>query len=278
MATIAAALRDAVEQLHFSDTPRLDAQILLAYVLQTGRAYLVAFDEQELTDKQLRVFNELVARRKLGEPVAYITGIRAFYDVELRVTPDVLIPRPETEHLIEAAIEYAKDKTRLVAADIGTGSGAIAVTIAKHCPQAMMFATDISEAALAVAKDNAETIGVSVRFAQGYLAQPLLDEKLKVDLLMANLPYIETDEVRTLEVAKHEPHLALDGGDDGLDLVRELLHQTVDLCEKGACILLEIGTTQGEATLKLADDILQPQAADIIKDYAGHERIVKIIM
>lgn len=278
MPTIEAALRDGISQLHMSDTPRLDAQILLAFVLQKGRAYLVAYNDQELTDKQLRVFESLVQRRAKGEPVAYITGTKAFYDLELQVTPDVLIPRPETEHLVEAAIEYAKGKEHVIAADIGTGSGAIAITVAKHCPHITMHAVDISVEALVVAERNAKTIGVDIKFAYSSLAKKLLDANLKVDLLMANLPYIETGELKALEVSKHEPTLALDGGADGLDLVRELLQQAMYLCDEGACILLEIGAAQGEATLKLADEILQPQAADIIKDYAGRDRIVKIIV
>jgi len=269
-------LQEAYSQLAESDSPRLDAQILLCHVLKVGKAYLIAHDDYELSNEENAAFTTLIERRAKGEPVAYLIGHKGFYDLEFSVTPDVLIPRPETEHLIEAALEWAKGKDALIAADIGTGSGAIAITFAKHCPQATVHAVDISASALEIARKNAEKNAVSVSFHEGYLGQALIDQQIKLNLLMANLPYIRSEEMNTLAVAKTEPQLALDGGEDGLDFVRELLQQAPTLCKPDALILLEIGAEQGQAVLDFASKTLSPKNAHIIKDYAGHDRIVQI--
>lgn len=276
--TIQTALENAIKTLVNSPSARLDAQILLTTVLGVDKAYLFAYGERELTEAQAAKYQTLIERRSTGEPIAYIIGQVGFYDIELMVSPAVLIPRPETEHLIEAALEFSKNRTGLVAADIGTGSGAIAVTFAKHCPQAEVHAVDISAAALAIARQNAEKIGVAIQFYEGHLAQPLVERGLKIDLLMANLPYIPTAELVQLEVSKHEPLLALDGGEDGLDLVRELLQQAKAVCSEKALILLEIGSGQGQECLEIAQDILAPREASLIYDYAGHDRIVRILV
>lgn len=274
--TIRQILQNAYPKLSNSETPRLDAQILLCHVLKVDKAYLIAHDDDELSEDEQKTFQALIARRAKSEPIAYLIGSKGFYDLEFIITPDVLIPRPETEHLIEAALLWAKGKSALIAADIGTGSGAIAVTIAKHLPQAMVHAVDISATALEIARKNAEKNSVSVRFHEGYLADPLIKQSIQVDLLMANLPYIRSEDMTKLEVAKTEPHLALDGGTDGLDLVRELLQQAPQICKPDALILLEIGAEQGQAVLNFAQKILSPKDCSIIKDYAGHDRIVNI--
>lgn len=276
MTQIRESLQQAYKQLSASGSARLDAQILLCHVLKVNKVYLIAHDDYELTEDEQTHYETLVARRKQGEPIAYIMGSKGFYDLEFIVTPDVLIPRPETEHLIEAALTWAKQQTVIIAADIGTGSGAIAVTFAKHVPQAIVYAADISTKALGIAKKNAEKNQVSVTFHEGYLAKPLVEEKIKVNLLMANLPYIRSAEMSILDVAKTEPQLALDGGDDGLDLVRELLQQVPEICLPNTLILLEIGTEQGQAVLDFANETLSPKNAIVLKDYAGHDRIVRI--
>jgi len=272
------ALKFAQASLPQSSSPQLDAQLLLCRVLAVDKPYLFMYPQQTLSPEQQAQFEALLKRRRQGDPMAYILGTKGFWDLEFKVTPDVLIPRPETEHLIEAALAWGKDRNDIVAADIGTGSGAIAVTIAHHLPQASVHATDISSQALNIAQQNAARNGVQVHLQQGNLAQPLIDAGITVNLLMANLPYIRRDELPSLPVAGYEPHSALDGGADGLTLIRELLQQIPYICRSDALILLEIGAAQGAAAVELAAMLLSPQARSIIKDYAGHDRIVKMML
>ena len=269
------SLNHAYKQLQYIPTNRLDAQVLLCHVLGVDKAYLIVHDERVLNSDEQAEFQTLIEHRVSGAPIAYIIGKKDFWDLEFIVTPSVLIPRPETEHLIEAALDWIKEKEPVDAVDIGTGSGAIAVTIAKHT-KSKVIAIDISPDALSVAKQNARKHEVDIQFYQGSLAQPLIDEGIKVDLLMANLPYIRSDEMTELAVSKHEPHLALDGGDDGLDLVRELVLQVSDVCKPDALILLEIGMEQGLAVLDFARKHLLLREASIIKDLAGLNRIVRL--
>ena len=279
--TIRAALRAAQERLRpVSESAALDAHVLLAETLGKSRAYLLTHDDETLSFEQERQLNAWVSRRAAGEPVAYITGRRAFYDREIIVTPEVLIPRPETELLLEqtlAIVGANGGSPQPTVVDVGTGSGALAVTLAAHCPQARVYATDSSAAALAVAQRNTEANSVTVTFMQGDLLQPLIDGGIRVDLIMANLPYIAQDELAGLAVSRFEPRLALDGGADGLDLIRRLLAQAPQVCNAGAVILLEIGVRQGVAVRELAQ-ALSPQSVDVLPDYAGYDRMVKIVL
>ncbi len=273
--TIADCLRAARQRLQpESDSASLDAQALLAETLGVERAYLLAHGDAPLTDEQAARFAGLVARRAAGEPVAYILGRRAFYDRVFIVTPDVLIPRPETELLLERALAFVRSRPRVTAVDIGTGSGALAVTLAALCPTADVHAADISPAALAVARRNAALHAAPVTFHQGDLLGPLLAQDLRVDLLMANLPYIASDDLPALAVSRYEPRLALDGGPDGLGLIRRLLAQAPAALNPGALVLLEIGADQGAAALALARAALRPADAGVLPDYAGLDRIV----
>ena len=275
MTTIAEALRDARARFEpVSDSAGLDAHVLLAAALGVERAFLLGHPEQALTGEQAERFEVWVARHAAGEPVAYLLGRRGFYDRELLVTPDVLIPRPETELLLERALAFARGKRDLTAVDVGTGSGALAVTFAAHAPAATVYAVDISPVALALARRNAEHNGVTgqVTFLQGDLLQPLIDQQVRVDLVMANLPYIASDEVPRLDVSRYEPTLALDGGPDGLDLVRRLLAQLPQVANPGALVLLEIGAGQGAATLALTGG-----RGTLHQDYAGLDRIVELV-
>lgn len=277
MVTIQMALADAKRRIAaVSSSVSLDAQLLLASLLGVDRVYVIAHPEHELTRQEAEKYESLIARRARGEPVAYLLGQRAFYDREFVVTPDVLIPRPETEHLLERALEHAHKQPDLTAVDVGTGSGALAVTFAAHAPAARVYATDISMEALAVARRNAQD--VKVNFLQGDLLSPLVDAHIQVDLLMANLPYIAADELRKLAVSQFEPRLALDGGADGLDLIRRLLTQVPVVCLPGAVVLLEIGATQGEAVCELVRTQLQPASVQVLQDYAGHDRVVEIVL
>jgi release factor glutamine methyltransferase len=256
-----------------SPSASLDAQLLLAEVLNVSRAYILAHGEEILTDEQIEAYEGLIRRREAGEPIAYILGRKPFYDREFVVSPAVLIPRPETELLLEWALQIAdRDGVRTVV-DVGAGSGALAVTFAALRPQIKVYAVDVSEAALQVAQENARLNDVQVEFLHGSLLQPLIERNLKADLVMANLPYIARDEVPTLEVSRYEPHLALDGGGDGLDLIRELLRQAPQACSSGAAILLEIGADQGEAMLRLGQAFAE---VELRQDYAGLDRMVRV--
>jgi release factor glutamine methyltransferase len=275
--TIAQALNFAKTQIEpASDSASLDAQMLLGEIIKQERDYLLAHPEQPLTEEQQAHYVEWIRRRAAGEPVAYIIGRRAFYDREIAVTRDVLIPRPETELLLEQALVFIKEHPLAAAVDVGTGSGALAVTLAAHCPQAQVYATDISPAALATARYNAFLNEVNITFFNGDLLEPLISRQLRVDVVMANLPYIATDELANLEVSRHEPRLALDGGVDGLDVIRRLLTQIPAACKPGALILLEIGANQGGAALELVRNLLPSHRAQILKDYSALDRIVKI--
>ncbi len=276
MTTIANILLFARQRLPSSETAMLDAHMLLCRVLATGRAYLLAHPEHVLTPEQAAQYADWINRRAAGEPVAYILGEAGFFDRDFRVTPAVLIPRPETEHLVEEALLFIQQQPHISAADIGTGSGAIAVTVAANAPRVTMHATDVSSAALTLARHNAAQHGVNITFHQGHLAQPLITAGITVRLLMANLPYIASDELPKLDVSKYEPHLALDGGSDGLRLIAELLEAVPQICQPGALILLEIGADQGAAAAELAQQTLSPQFVSLIKDYAGHDRVVRI--
>lgn len=277
MTTIGQALQDARERLKpVSTSVSLDVQLLLAEVLGCNRAHVIAHPEKPLTSEQAAQYEQWVTRREQGEPIAYILGRRAFYDREFIVTPDVLIPRPETELLLEMALAFVRSRDGAAAVDVGTGSGALAVTLAANAPDVTVYAVDLSEKALAVAQENARQQQTTIHFMQGDLLQPLIDAGLHVDLVMANLPYIATEELQGLEVARHEPNMALDGGADGLDLIRRLLAQVPLVCKAGACILLEIGADQGAAVVRLAHDMLSPAAVSLHQDLAGLDRIVRI--
>jgi release factor glutamine methyltransferase len=226
-------IRDALEQGTAALTlagqtpkPRLDAQVLLSHVLDVERATLYTYPEHLLTAQQEQQFSQLIERRKLGEPIAYLTGHKEFFGLDFLVDRRVLIPRPETELLVEAALSIIRERladARVpVVADIGTGSGIIPITLAVQEPRLpYLYASDISSDALAVARLNCQRHAVEqrVRLLQGDLLAPLPEP---IDLLTANLPYVGTDEMEVLtpEVHAYEPHLALFSGDQGLDAMR----------------------------------------------------------
>ena len=270
--SIRSALRAARLALESSDTADLEAQALLSHTLGVDRAFLFTHAETSLSDSQLAGFQSAVARRAAGEPIAYITGVKGFYDIELLVSPAVLIPRPETELLLEEALRLTECRSGVTVADIGTGSGALALTFSRQRPAAKVYASEISRAALAIARKNAERNGANVTFLEGDLAEPLIERGIQIDLLMANLPYISSAELAALEVSRFEPRLALDGGADGLAPIRRLLEQIPSVCSEGAWALLEIGADQGEAVANLVRDRVGARC-DILPDYAGLDRI-----
>ncbi|MDX2079011.1 MAG: peptide chain release factor N(5)-glutamine methyltransferase [bacterium] len=280
--TIGTALKEAKKQLAItSDTASLDAQLLLAHVLGVERSHVIAYSEELLTDDQFNAYVSLIQRRDRGEPYAYLVGERDFYGRKFIITPDVLIPRPDTEHLVEHAIlmveGFYKYPSQVKAIDIGTGSGAIAISFALRFPEATVYASDISPKALAVAKRNAALHGATnIQFLEGSLLEPIRDNNLKVDLILANLPYIPTGDLPRLSVSKFEPRLALDGGDDGLEYFDQLFMQVREVGIPPIRLFLEVGSGQSQDVINLASQYLEVILKEVIHDYAGHDRVVRL--
>jgi len=255
------------------DNPRLDAEILLAHALGITRGQLHAHPQGQLSSVELASYRQLIERRARRESVAYIVGHKEFYGLDLFVDSRVLIPRPETELLVEKAIEIGQRQS--VVADIGTGSGAIAISLAVHLPLILVYATDVSPEALEVAARNCRRHGVEdrVHLLQGHLLEPLPEP---VDLIVANLPYVSQAELAQLppEISRYEPREALDGGPDGLDHIRHLLAQAGGHLRPGGVVLLEIGATQGQAVVALAERHFPAARVEIARDYAGLDRVV----
>ncbi len=280
--TVGRALVSATARLRDAGcaTASLDAQVILAHVLVQERSWLFAHYNYTLSDDEAERYTELIARRVTSEPVAYIVGHKEFYGLDLEVDSRVLIPRWETELLVDTALDYLDTQSQrtLHVADIGTGSGAIALAIAASSPQAVVYAVDISADALAVASRNAHRLDErgQVRLLAGDLLAPL---PRRMDMIVANLPYINSADYGGLDrdVRDYEPRLALEAGVDGLDAIRRLLKQIPDAVLPGAVVILEIGSDQGHAVCDLAAALL-PQARDIElrQDYAGRDRIVII--
>jgi len=260
-----------------SDTHMMDVRLLLGAALDVKQEYLIQVPERTLTPQQTSDFQEMVGQRAQGEPLAYLLGKQMFYDIEVCVTPDVLIPRPETELLVEKAIAFAKGKGTVIV-DVGAGSGIIALALAKHLPTAQVTGIDLSSAALEVARCNSEHMGLSdrIRWLRGNLLQPLLESGETADLIVANLPYIPTDEMLKLDVSKHEPIVALDGGTDGLDVIRRFMQNAPKVLREGGLILMEIGSGQGQAVKTIAEAAFPDAVVQVSADLAGHERIVSV--
>ncbi len=277
---IRGALDQATAQLGNEgvESPRLDAELLLAHVLGVNRAALWTWPDRLLTPKELTRYRELVARRARREPLAYIIGRREFFGLEFAVNPAVLIPRPETELLVEHALRLVRRWAPTPdIADVGAGSGAMAVALAVHLPQATVYALDASDQALALTAENARRHGVGdrVRCLLGDLLAPLPGP---VDLIVANLPYVATGEWEGLapEIRLYEPRPALDGGPDGLALIRRLLATAAPCLRPGGALLIEIGADQGAAVTALARRHFPQAAVQLYPDYAGLDRLVAI--
>lgn len=268
------ALRMATRALDgHSGSPRLDASLILAHLLRRPREYLIAHGEDSLSADQGGAFAKLLSLRVAGMPIAYILGARPFFDRDFRLTSHVLIPRPETEHVVEAVLAWAAGRPgplRIV--DVGTGSGVIGVSVAAHLPAAHVVATDVSFAALRVAQINGEGLP-NLRFIQSDLLAALPGP---FDVIAANLPYIATADLSVLDVAKFEPHVALDGGPDGLVLIRQLLAQAPTRLRRPGLILLEMGADQGAAVADAARATFPAAEVRVLKDLAGLDRVVQI--
>jgi len=276
--TIDDALKYGRFHLTTSPSPHLDSRLLLAHVLQANHAYLIAHGDEVLTAVQETKFRAMINRAQQQEPIPYITGTAAFFDMDLIVTPAVLIPRPETEMLVERAAAWLKGQQHATIVDVGTGSGCIPIALARQFPQASVSAVDISADALKIARNNAATFAPNrIQFHQGHLLRPISHP---IDLITANLPYVTDTEWTLLDdgVKLHEPSLALRGGKDGLDLIRELLQHAVSKLSASGAIFLEIGWQQGPATQTLVSAVFPNAQIDLIQDYAGHDRIVGITL
>lgn len=260
-----------------SERPMAEAQWLAAYGLERGRAWVAAHPEVILDGEQQRQLDDLLQRRVAGEPLPYILGEWEFYGLRLRVSPAVLIPRPETELLVEDGLAWlAENPNRRRAADVGTGSGCIAAALATRVQDLRFVAVDFSRAALRVAGENFATLGLTgrVNLVQGDLLSALVGP---FDLVCANLPYIPRSALTELAVAKTEPLLALDGGEDGLRLIDALLRDATRWMSPGGLMLLEIEQGQGDAAVALAKQLLGEQVeVKLVCDLAGLAREVWI--
>jgi release factor glutamine methyltransferase len=256
----------------------LDARLLLEFVLQQGHSYLIAHGEELLTARQAETYERLLARAEKKEPIPYVIGEAPFYGLTLAVSPAVLIPRPETEQLVDHVLAWAGEHDVHDIIDVGTGSGCIAIALAVNLPEVAITATDKSAAALAVARDNAARLTDGrVRFLQGHLLEPAEN---RFDVIVANLPYIGDSEWSLVDdgVKLYEPAIALEGGPDGLDLIRILLQQAPASLRPGGVIFLEIGWQQGRAVEQLARKVLPTADTTVFPDYAGHDRIVRLVV
>jgi release factor glutamine methyltransferase len=258
-------------------TPRLDAELLVGHALALPRIQLYVQSDRPLQADELAAIRELIKRRQAGESVAYLVGRKEFWKLEFAVDARVLVPRPDTETLIEVVQDLLaarpEDAPAARIADVGTGSGAIAVTLAKLRPDAALFAVDVSEDALAVARANAERHGAAITFLTGDLDVPLAAHA-PFTLIAANLPYIPTAELAGLPPeVRVEPSLALDGGPDGLALVRRLVAAAPALLATGGALVLEIGAGQADATATLLGEagFVEVQKK---RDLAGIDRVV----
>lgn len=272
--TIDRALHRAVVELaQITDVPRLEAEVLLTHVTGLSRTTLLAHPDRALPSAQQAAYHALISRRASGYPLPYLTSCAEFYGLEFEVTPEVLIPRPETETLVDLALAR-KPATVL---DVGTGCGCIAVSLALHLPEATICAIDSSPAALAVAQRNVEQHGVAdrVRLMVGDVLTP---RPAPVDVIVSNPPYVPTGDCATLPISvrDHEPRQALDGGPDGLAVIQQLLAQAPAVLRPGGAMLVEIGADQREAASRLARTYFPQAKVRVHPDLARHDRVLEV--
>jgi len=282
---VALQIRDQTE------SPALDAQVLLAHISGKGRSWVLAHPEMELTPAQEKQLSEAILQMQKKVPLPYIIGSWEFFGLKMIVSPDVLIPRPETELLVEKALDWLQNNPscrRVI--DIGTGSGCIAIAMAVHIQDLEVIATDISVKAVKIARQNAVQLNVSDRidfvscdlFPSNKLevwsrfSKKLNSSPARANLIVANLPYIPTPDLKKLAVYGREPDLALDGGLDGLDVIRKFLDQARSFLENGGLILMEIEASQGLSALSLAYDKFSEAVIHLYQDLLGRDRVLEI--
>lgn len=265
---------------HQVESARSEAEILLAHALGMRRIDLYLNHDQPLGEEELKRFKALINRRLDREPVAYITGTREFWSLALAVNPSVLIPRPETECLVEALLPFLDDQTgspkRVL--DMGTGSGAIIIALAHEHPEHRYVAMDRSAAALQLARQNARKHKLAHRIDWycGSWDAALMPDRQVFDLIATNPPYIRSGDISGLapEIRNHEPRMALDGSGDGLKCIRQIIESAHRYLSPGGLLALEIGYDQGPVTRSIARHVGQYRSSRIIKDYSGHDRVV----
>lgn len=283
--TIAEAINNAAATLAQQGIQhsRLDAELILRHVLKKERAWLIAHFQDPLDGDNRRLFEDGVGRRARREPLQYIIGEQEFWGLPFSVTPDVLIPRPETELLIEVALGVAENKggpSTII--DLCTGSGCIAVSLAREMQAARIFATDISPNAAAVARENARTHGVSdrIRFLEGDLFAPLeeLDLRGQVDIIVTNPPYVRSDELPALmpEVSVYEPSTALVAGPQGTEVHSRIVEGAPAFLKKGGALIMEMGMGQADALSRLMKECNEYKTPEIVKDLAGIDRVIRV--
>ena len=255
---------------------RLEAEVLLRHVLKIDRATMFRDLDEDVSIEDSGNIASLVKRRTQREPLAYITGAKEFYGLPFVVSEEVLIPRQETELLVDTAIVQAKslDKSEISIVDVGTGSGAIAVSLTLNIPTSSVIAVDISESALTIADDNRRAHGLysRVKLRRGNLLEPIVE---KIDILVSNPPYIRSDKLTSLqEEVLQEPMVALDGGYDGLELIKKLLFQAVDKMSNPSVILFEIDSDQAAEAVKLSQQFFPSAIITVLKDLSNNERAV----
>jgi release factor glutamine methyltransferase len=254
----------------------LDAQVILAHVLEQTRTWIVAHPETNLSPFQTDQLEKFLAQFTAGQPLPYLLGRWDFFGLPFFISPDVLIPRPETELLVENALLWLNSHpNRRRVCDIGTGSGCIAISMAKNVRDIKVIATELSFAALKIARQNVlyHDLTQQVQLVNCHLLQPI---KAGFDLICANLPYIPTQRLAELQVSQHEPRLALDGGADGLRLIQSLLQISRRWINPHGLILLEIDFSQGDALLSEARLLFHEASIEVINDYAGLPRLLRI--
>jgi len=264
--------REILTANNIEDAP-LESELLLRQALKKSQVQLYLDLNHELSPKQEGTFWQLIKRCLNREPIAYIIGHREFYGLDFYVNPSVLIPRPESELLVEKAISLAQNHPLSAIAEIGTGCGAIAISLALNLPRAKIYATDISAAALEVARFNCEQHGVldRVYLLEGDMLDPLPEP---VDLVVANLPYVK--ELELPQVNSFEPQLALNGGSDGLEKIRRLCRKVSDKLRPEGCLLLEIGQGQARAVTAFLRSLLSFAKIEIAPDLSGIDRVVSL--
>ncbi len=281
--TVLKALNWATDYLrdHGIDNPRLNAELLLARSMRLSREELYIRLHGQVMEEEIKTLEGLIRRRASGEPLQYILGHQEFWSIDLKVDPRVLIPRPETERLVEESLSIlAKISSKKIPSvlELGTGSGAIAISLAKEVKNIFLVATDLSGDALMVAKENAKQAGVSdkIGFVKGDLLNPFHPGET-FDLILSNPPYISDSEISDLsrEVRDHEPLIALNGGKDGLECYRKLISQAPSYLEKEGWFLLEVGSNQASSVSEMVEAGGGFQRPERVKDLLGIERVIK---
>jgi release factor glutamine methyltransferase len=281
--TLAEAINNAATVLSTAGitNARLDAEVLLSHIIMKDRVWLITHRDDALDDNHQRDFADVIRRRTRREPLQHIIGNQEFWGLEFKVSPDVLIPRPETEFIIEAALAIVHDRNTLVRIiDLCTGSGCIAVSLAKELTAARIIATDASEKALVVARENTRRHGVSeqIRFLPGDLFEPLeeLDIRGQIDIIVSNPPYVQAGDLSTLqpEVRNYEPEMALIAGPEGTEMAKRIIRLAPEYLKKNGTLIMEMGLGQAEALTRMVEATGAFYNPELVNDLAGIERVI----